>query len=125
MANYGFKISKITKDVKTATGDDISLTSSRTCLKVKDPQSTTLVVSGGSGSRTIAHGQAFAPFVISFIWVSGGMQPVPYSDLTTLDSIDMSIDTTNIVWSTYIMAGGIPDGTYTIYYFVSETESAS
>lgn len=124
--SFGIKISKQGVPVETATGTDVFLTSSRTCLKVKAPSSTTIVISGGLGSRTIAHGQPFIPVVISYILFGGGLQPIPFYDVVgNTGGIDMDIDSTNIIWTANNILGNIPDGTYVVVYFLSETESAN
>lgn len=120
MTDYGIKFSKHGKDVSSATNDDLIFSSGRNCLKVKPVASTTITVSGGSGSTTVAHGQSFVPFVIAYINFSG-MQMLPFVDSSSGSVFNMTIDGTNLI----ITASTATNGTYTFYYYISETESAS
>ena len=122
--DYGIKVSKPGVDVKTATRDEIVLWSKYNSLKVKKPQTTTITINGGTGSRQIAHGQLFAPVVISYIDYDG-LQLVPFVDLSTNGALNIKIDSTNITYEAEDAVGDLSNGTYTIYYFLSETESAS
>lgn len=120
MSDYGIKVSKAGVDVKSATGEDLILSSSKNCLKLKDYQSTTINISGGSGSKNLAHGLSINPVVIAFIEISGGYYMFPF--LTSNGAGNMYINSTNIVFSCSLFSS---DGTYDIYYYISETEEAS
>jgi len=124
MGDYGIKISKEGSDVKTATRDDLIITSSKNCLKLDEVQTTTITVDAfGVGTKTIAHGLSFAPVVtaiIDFTGVGYGYLLFPYGAFGE-GSGEYSVDTTNIIFDMW----GADPGTYNIYYFVSETESAS
>lgn len=122
--DYGIKISKSEQDVFSATGNNLIMSSSRNCLKVKEVQTTTMDISGGTGSKTISHGQSFTPICIVFI--TGGLfgdsyKKLPWNNSSITIDFFMYINADDIK----ISATGADDGTYTIYYWVSESENAN
>jgi len=120
--DYGIKISKEGINVETAIDEELYLTSKRKCLKIGEVRSTTITTNGsGNGTRTIAHGLSFRPVVIGFIEESSAWFQFP----AVLPSNGLAIcyiDSTNIVFDLLIASAST---TYTIYYYVSETESAA
>lgn len=120
--DYGAKVSTPGQDVFTTSSENLMLDSRRNSLKVLEPLSTTIVVSGGTGTTNVAHGLSFRPVVIPFIDFGGNFYILPWTDYyTSGGSADVRVNTTNIKFS----VSGLPDATYTIYYFMSETESAA
>lgn len=118
MSEYGIKVSKPGVDVRTATNKDLVLDTSRNCLKLDNVATATITISGGSGTKTLAHGQSFIPVVIAFINIGGNYYTFPFSDSAGENLGYIKIDATNIVFS-----ADTGDGDYTIYYFLSKTES--
>ena len=120
--DIGVKVVVSGVSFQTAEGDDFVLNSSRKCLKVRNPASALITISGGSGSRVIAHGLSFAPVVIAFIPYGGAFVPIPSSSDGTNDRFRLTVDATNI---TFTATNVGTDGSYAIVYFLSETESAT
>lgn len=67
ITNYGFKISKPGVDVKTATEDQLLLTTRKKELKIIKEGATDCV---GGIEKTVAHGVAYSPAVVA--WVESG-----------------------------------------------------
>lgn len=120
--DIGVKVTRTGVALEDAENDDFVLNSSRNCLKVRNPQSTLIVVAGGSGSKVVAHGLSFAPVVIAFIPYDGAFVPIPSSSDGVNDIFGLTVDATNITFTATNV--GI-DGSYAIVYFLSETESAT
>ena len=122
MGDYGIKMSLKGYDVKTANDQQLAITSKRNCLKLKEIATTTVTTDGsGAGTRTIAHGLSFAPVVIALLQYGGGWYLMPA--LPSGGGIARYyVNTTNIVFYLSLFSANT---TYNIYYFLSETESAS
>ena len=118
MSTYGIKISKAGVDVRTAANKDLVLSTDRNCLKIDTLSTTTLTVSGGSGTKTVAHGLSFAPIVIAFINIGGSYYTFPFTNSSGTSYGYIKITSTSVYFDLHSS-----DGTYTIYYFLSKTES--
>jgi hypothetical protein len=115
----GIKVSEKGYDVNTAANKNIVLSTERNCLKLDNVATTTLVATGGGGgTRTIDHGQSFIPVVIAFINIGGNYYFFPFSDSAGDNLGNIKVDATNVVFDCLVA-----DGTHTIYYFLSKTES--
>jgi len=121
--DFGIKISKSGVDVKTASGENLILSSSKNCFKMADYLTTTIVVTGGVGTKTIAHGLSFVPVVMAFLKRVDNYHKFPFIDSSDYSIGNYYVNATNIVFQ-YGGDVGL-DGTYTIYYYLSDTESAS
>jgi len=134
MADYGIKVSKTGNDVKTATDDDIILTSKRNCLKVDDVFTDTISTDGFAvGSKTVTHNLGFVPVVILILNFHGSYYFVPCETLGP-NSWDVRPYTTMYITSTqfvitlsgeYVHYPEDADETFNFYYYLSETESAT
>jgi len=122
MANYGIKVSKKGYDVKTATLENLILSSAKNCLKVKSLATTTIQTDiNGDGTKFVPHGLSFRPVVIAFIEAEPNIwYPMPCIPIEGLATY--YVTTTNIVFYVTLFN---PNSTYNVAYFVSETESAS
>lgn len=122
MGNYGIKASKVGVDVSTADDQELIITSKRNCLKLDEIATTTVVTDGsGNGTRTIAHGLSFEPVVIPLLEYSSNWYLMPALP-TGGGTAYYYVNATNIV---FILSLFSADTTYNIYYFLSETESAT
>jgi len=129
--NYGIKVSKSGNDVKTATADNIIMTSARNCLKVNNVVEDTISVNGsGYGTKTIFHGLDFVPFVIAIVdssdnWGSfDGYYLVPFAVVWDW-SVYSYLKITSVSFTLDLYALNNPNTNYKFYYFISETESAT
>jgi hypothetical protein len=124
--DIGVKVSRKGFDVFKAVGEELVIDSSRNCLKVDEPKHTTISTDiNGTGSVTIPHNLGFIPVVILFALVNGQTYLCPYNDVMTgaMLYLTMDIDATNIIVNASSL--GETNKTYDLYYYVSETESAS
>ena len=122
MGDYGIKVSKKGYDVDTANDQQLVITSKRNCLKVDEIATTTITTDGdGDGTRTIAHGLSFAPVVIALLSYNSGWYLMPALPTGT-GVANYYVNTTNIVFR---LSGFSAVTEYDIYYFLSETESAT
>ena len=118
MADYGFKISKTGSDVVTAADEDLILTSKYNVPKVSASGANTIVVSGGSGTRTIAHGLSATPIAIVYIedvvnnnkrWLLNAREPIGFPFYYFVDGTNLVVNTTGL---------GPSDGTYNFFYYI-------
>lgn len=124
--DLGVKIARKNENVLTATGEELVFTSARNCLKLDEVQTTPITLDGsGIGSATVPHNLGFVPFVIMFINWQSVVYPVPNND----PSLGASPNATFYVTSSDLVISlddfDHPSQTYDIYFFLSETESAS
>ena len=119
--DYGIKVSIIGSAVLTATDVNLVITSKRNCLKLKDVGHTTVTSNGTSGNATVAHGLSFPPLVIACISYASNNYILPWLDPSTAAFVTYKVDTTNVTFETSLVSAG----TYDIYYYQSETESAT
>jgi hypothetical protein len=133
--DYGIKVSKTGNDVKTATEDNIIMTSGRNCLKVNDVQSDTLTTNNPSpptpcnGSKTVVHGLGFIPVVIVVFDYVNEYYFVPFDFYYTIFPPSIFYSTLTITDSSFTVyfrsnEAGAYNSTFPFYYFLSETESA-
>ena len=122
MGDYGIKMSLTGYDVNTANDQQLAMTSKRNCLKLNEVATTTVTTDGSrAGTRTISHGLSFAPAVIALLQYGSNWYLMPA--LPTGGGIARYyVNTTNIVFYLSLFTAST---TYNIYYFLSETESAS
>lgn len=115
MADYGIKISKTGVDVKTATDDQLAFSSKYNVPKTFASGASTIVVSGGAGSRTIAHGLPAIPIALVYIeFVAGDNKRYLLNDVVLSSPFAYSVDATNLIVSIITAPA---DGTYNFYYY--------
>jgi hypothetical protein len=116
----GIKGSIIGHDVLTATGQEITVSSDKTALKLQSPQVATVVSVGGHGDGSVFHGVSFVPVFLAFLSYGGSYYWLPM--LTSSGpSAQAAADSATISF----VLNNFPDGSYDIYYFISNTEQAT
>lgn len=115
MIKYGLKISKPNKEAPTAPVDDLILDSDFPIPKMVKFGAGTVVVSGGTGSTTIAHGQPTAPITLVYIENTAGDGKRYLRNYATLDNFYYTVDVTNLI----VTAHNSPaNGTYNFFYYI-------
>lgn len=119
--DWGIKVSDRNQPVKEATGEEVIFTSARNNLKVPEWLTTTISVTSGVGSATIPHQKVFRPVAFVFVAFATGNFYLPTYVTGGLTSY--YVDSTNLVIT--LNSPSSSDGTtFTIYYNISDTESA-
>lgn len=115
MADWGIKISKLGVDVKTATDAQLAFSSKYNVPKTFASDADTIVVSGGSGSKTIAHGLPSTPIALVYIEQVAGDGKRYLLNTVVLSGAHFaySVDATNLIVNNLDAA----NGTYNFYYY--------
>ena len=123
--DYGIKMSKTGTNVKTATEDDVVMTSARNCLKVNTVVHDTITTNGsGIATKTITHTLGFVPIVVLVIDYLDSFYFVPFSTLgVTSVSSYLRISDADFILS--FTDTDNPSTEFDFYYFLSETENAT
>lgn len=117
MGDWGLKISKTGSDVGTATDSTLSVTSKYTIPKVSSFGGSSVAVSGGNGTTTIAHGLGTTPLSLVYMEnVAGNNRRylLRYQVLAN-DPFGYSVDNTNLK---VFNIGSQSAGTYNFFYYV-------
>lgn len=122
--DYGIKISKSGHDVRTATEDDIIITSVRNCLKVDNVVHDTITTdANGLATKTVTHSLGFVPVIVLVINYLGSFRFAPFADLGFTMNCRLKITSTTFELS--FTDTGNKNHTFDFYYFLSETETAT
>ena len=95
MADYGLKVSKSGKDVKTATGKDLVFTSGANTLKVSALYSKTVSCAGyEEKTESTAHGLGYRPAFLAICTVGSDTRLCPHYE--TSEDYSVYVDATSI-----------------------------
>ena len=109
------KISKTGVDVNNATDDQLAFSSKYNIPKTYASGASTIVVSGGAGSTTIAHGLPATPIALVYIeFVAGDNKRYLLNDVVLSSPFAYSVDATNLK---VIIINAPSDGTYNFFYY--------
>jgi len=125
MGDWGIRASAPGTDIATAESKDLVIDSTKKCLKMNSVVADTITTSaGGVAEETIAHGLTFRPVAILAINYDGAYYFAPFHGQILVPIwFYCTIDATNI--NIQLSAFSDPSTTFDIYYWVSESESAS
>lgn len=136
--DYGIKVSEDGVDVKTASDDELIMSSGFNMFKIIATGTVTLNASAAPGTytTTVAHGQSFIPTCHAFInvpsfpagsWLSGTyVEAGPVAGEQHLGSVSyVWSDSTNVNFRIALLNAAGQVGVYTFKYYIFDTTASS